>query len=329
MLIKITSRTLTSTDPFVTPTAARTPSVKEILSHWVVVPFGCYVLLEADSPKVGVAYKISLSPQPVVVLHCEETKRSCLIVAQEFLLMQNYDAHIAAVTRGASKPLVQALLLHVAAEQTFISSLSSNVRSSAARSKARIEIDTHRAPKQISAMLLERGTGAVTWLLAPPHIKFNSDWWPEPDVEVAFPALCAALEAFRKPIDAVNGLGLHPIPCLYDGKAYPARLPILSNETRTVLALIKREMAAALKSGRTPEHGWWLENMKASLGPGTAALAGMESDLRGMLMPMWLFGPVCTICAKGQVSLQCSGCRVEYYCSVEHQRADWPHHKGW
>lgn len=37
----------------------------------------------------------------------------------------------------------------------------------------------------------------------------------------------------------------------------------------------------------------------------------------------------CTVCGAASGLALCQGCGVDTYCSVEHQREDWPHHKDW
>jgi len=41
------------------------------------------------------------------------------------------------------------------------------------------------------------------------------------------------------------------------------------------------------------------------------------------------WGPWCSVCAKSEGLKQCGGCGWEAFCSTEHQKQEWPHHKSW
>lgn len=331
MPITLTTRTFTPSDPVAKHMEDRTPSDDDFLSKWIHLPFAGYILLSPQSVKVGVAYKISLSPEPVVILHCDETKRSCLIAAHHIqLLFHEYDSQVTAVARGASNPVVHALLIHCGAAVTTLTSLQAVLHASAKRSSLRIDVKIQPVPARTDAILLERGMGNIQCLISSSyHFEFNPNWWPEldPNVSAVFLTMHAALETLRAQVATTRNPNVTPIACLYDEVAYPSRLPILTEETRNVLALVKREMAAAAERGADRTSTEWSDNPAASLD--NVKYSGVEEDVRDLLLPMWLFGPLCTICAKENVAMQCSGCGMEFYCSAEHQREDWPHHKGW
>lgn len=201
------------------------------------------------------------------------------------------------------------------------------MRASAERTNVQVKVSTLIVPVKTRGIYMQRGTGVVEALVTSPQADFNVDSWPEPEAAKSFLSTWAGLCLFQQACCPGNTGEYQSIPCLYDGEAYSARLPVSSGKALDVLITIKREMAAGVKSGRSPTEGWWKQDMAASLG--TDDLVGMEEDMRTMLLPLWEYGPVCAICAKMRVSLQCSGCQMESYCLMEHQREDWPTHKAW
>ncbi|ORY78036.1 hypothetical protein BCR35DRAFT_305193 [Leucosporidium creatinivorum] len=40
-------------------------------------------------------------------------------------------------------------------------------------------------------------------------------------------------------------------------------------------------------------------------------------------------GAFCAFCGNLGADKKCSGCHWETYCSVGHQKKDWPHHRDW
>lgn len=202
----------------------------------------------------------------------------------------------------------------------------SSLRASAERLGRRIEVTALKAPSQACAVLFERATATLEWLLKSPHADFNGARWPQLDVEDTFPSTWSALKLLQARLDVFNGI-FSALPCLYDGTAYAERLPILSDKARTALAAEKRELTEASKRGQTLLE--YIELTKLDGPLSGIPFTGLEASLRELLVPFAASGPLCSVCAKLGVSKRCAGCQVDCYCSVEHQREDWPHHKSW
>lgn len=329
MPINFTSRTITSSDPFAKTAEARTPSDDEILSKWIFLTYSSYVLLGPESTKEAAGCDVDPSTH-MLILHCDETMRSCVVVTGHVarLAFQTYDSHLSYVTCGAQKPLVHALVLH-GSESTpsTLGSLTSKLRASAASMGFRIKVVTRETPGRASAVLFKRASTTVELLLKSPHADFEQMWWPQLDVEVFFPGLWSDFMHLQNLLDVSEGQVVSTIPCMYDGQSYPERLPVLSDEARSILATIKEELAAAVKGGQTPKEFFRTTNMDAPLRG--IPFTGLEDSLRELLVPVAALAPFCNVCAKMGVSKQCAGCGSEYYCSPEHQRADWPRHESW
>lgn len=324
MPIVFTNKKLKATNPLAKPIDARTPSDKAYLSQLVLLTSGTSVLLEPDSSKVAAGYALSQFKQPVLILHCDETQRSALLAVHVSMhAICTYDRQLSYITKAATSSTIHAAI--VVHADSAPPSLTSNLRTSAERMGLQISITSHVVPSNTEGILFERAGGKSTCFLPSPRVNFNSSWWPEPNVELIFAPLCTDLTLFQMMVDILHGVVVTEVPCVYDGAAYPKRLPVFSNHARDTLAVVKREIAAARKSGRSPDDSDdWRDNMDAPLGKLNVAGA---KGLRRYLMPLWLFGPLCGVCAKMGVSKQCAGCGVECYCSVEHQREHWPHHK--
>lgn len=328
MPINITTRTLTPNDPFAKPSEARTPQDNDALSLWINLTYSCYVLLGPESKKIGVGRHL-LPSTHVLILHCDETKRSCVVSSghKARLGFQTYNSHLSYVTRGARKTLVHALELCDGVDTpSALGSLSSSLRASAERLGHRIEVVKLEVPSQACAVLFERATATVEWLLKSPHADFNDAQWPQLDVEDAFPTTWSMLKLLQAKLDVFHGT-VSALPCIYNGRAYAERLPILSDEARTILAAVRRELAEAGKRGQSPIEYAKTTDLDAPL-DGIPA-PGLEATFRQLLVPLAASGPLCSVCAKLGVTKRCADCRVDFYCSVEHQREDWPHHRSW
>lgn len=202
MPINITSRTLTPNDPFVKRSQARTPSDMQTLSDIVLIVSVGHVLLGPESDKVAIAYKIDDGSDPILILHCDETKRSCLVSAPEGLLLsQDYDAQLAYITQNTMNATIHALVVHrVAVDPLDWAFCTWNLRISAERLVCglQLKVDTYEVTTQVSGLLLGRGTGNLCCLLASPDAAFNDAWWPRPGLELFFTlmwASCTALQA--------------------------------------------------------------------------------------------------------------------------------------
>lgn len=328
MPITLVTRSITSSDPFAKPPVARTPSDNAVLSETILLPLGSLALLHPNSSKTGIAVDVTDFPIPVLILFCDATKRSCIIAVDEArLLSQGHDAQLSYIAQGASRPVINASFLYFGSlTPPNRKILGYALRASAKRTSVQVKVNILIPPVQASAIFLARGTGAVEALLPSPEARFNTEKWPEPEAVASFLMMWQGLNFFQHGCYFGDSADFAPIPCLYDGETYPERLPVLSSEALDVLAVVKREMAAVVKNGKDPAFGWWQDALAASLGIG--ALDGQEDAIRRLLLPVRLFSPACIVCAKERVSLRGSGCGMEY-CSSEHQRENWPHHKEW
>ncbi|ORY86757.1 hypothetical protein BCR35DRAFT_324588 [Leucosporidium creatinivorum] len=116
--------------------------------------------------------------------------------------------------------------------------------------------------------------------------------------------------------------------CQYNGMRKADRLPVLSNTARDALKAARLEATRHQHPNERPREAFadleklYSKAKKTHPGQGEARIVGAAKGLVQL-------GPYCTVCARSDSLLKCTGCGVNHYCSRAHQKQDWPHHRDW
>lgn len=104
----------------------------------------------------------------------------------------------------------------------------------------------------------------------------------------------------------------------YDSQKWNPRLPIMSDNTRTLLSELREEIPS---THRVRVHSR-LEN--------PPLLDTIDSATKEKLRQIIVKGAFCTVCGKKDECEPCTFCiGGDSYCSARHKMLDWPHHKEW
>lgn len=199
--------------------------------------------------------------------------------------------------------------------------LESKLRSVAEAASISLSYAVEKTEPLVHAVEISKLGATVTEL----HFNFGKSYNIGPlgdDDEEPSGSLIAMLSGLEQSVSSVYG---HPQPLwsIYDVQRKP-RVPVLSITARDLLKAMR--VATSQQAGRSDvNHG-----LRDIAGAGFLVTPEdqtqlLYSTLLGIVAsPGW-----CSVCGSRDDLEKCSGCGWETYCSPEHQREEWTHHKSW
>ncbi|ORY78050.1 hypothetical protein BCR35DRAFT_305213 [Leucosporidium creatinivorum] len=287
-----------------------------------------YASLTPKSPKVA-AFSIVSRGSDVLVAHCSATKRTTVSTpGKELTNWSSYGEQLKWLTDG--KPgSAELLLIYLDGTSAPPNSLRSTLLALAEPMSIALDYDERASPSTAHLIEVSKINAVTTLIHASADKSLNHILTNPPPPEMFIVMICGALLLFQGCVAEIDRV---PVPLWkrYDGQKGWSRLPILSDLARSLLQQARMDRFA----GDGTRKGISRNTLASSIAgyikdPSSAGSQSAEQAVLKTVQGLTAFGAFCAVCGKLGDPKKCGGCQWETYCSVAHQKEDWPHHKSW
>lgn len=314
MLIKVKRVQLTSDDPRL---VARGDHAALTLANHALLSPHYYALLQPESPVAGVQAETG---GIAVILYCAETGRSAITCLPPSFGGQGavLGAQCDYLRKARATVDIECVVLRIEEDQQSARIVRDSIHLFAQAYGLGLTSRIKNVDKYFAFSVMKT-SGTITLYNEPEEI-YDVRALPEDH----YFELCSLLTGVQDLVHeqgAASGM-LIKCQCQYDGTQLVRRLPQLTPSAQDLLKA--NEHVAILNSDESLDA--LMSSMRDAAASDEGLLGWVQSAAAAHLKEK---GPFCSVCAEVERLRRCTGCMWVYYCSLEHQREDWPHHKEW